>query len=457
MRKAVCLATAVFLGLTTALPGVDEKKGKTLLAKAVARPSLAQLIEQLGDRRYRVREQAQRQIAEMDDGVALPVLIRARLAAKDSEVVRRLDALIPAMERNALLKAKIVSLHVNKRTLQEITAELTRQTGYGIDLDNVNSETFTLNFDNLPFWEALDRVCKAARVSVYTYNYYGGGNDRIRLNSYGAQASPFVSYAQAFRLVANNFHLQRYVNFAGPADAQPPQHSRSETLTLNLTVQSEPKIPITQVLAPEISEAFDENKRPMAIKAAPVTTHYYDNGMGYSRYGGGYRSFSMATAVNLLRPTRDSKFAKLIKGEIPVVLSQEVPEFVIEQPLTVKKKKFKRSITDLEIEDVTEGAWGNGKSYTVKLSVQEQTDMRYNDYNWLNTLPQHFELLDAKGNKYMCQNIGLNSMGPRLAKGQIQFYPNGPVALGPPVKLVYNKWIPVNHRIKFELHNLPMP
>jgi hypothetical protein len=455
MRKAVYVAVALCLGLTTQLPGA-KKTGPVPVDKNVAAPSLAQLIDQLGDPRYKVRERAHRLIAAMNDDVALPVLLKARRVAKDSEVVRRLDALIPTMERISLLKAKRVSLHVNKRSLHDIATELTRQTGYGIDIDNATTETFTFNFDNVPFWEALDRVCKAARISVNSQNYYGDGYNRIRLVSYG-QSSSFVSYDQAFRLIATNFHFQKFINFAGPADSQPPAHSRSQSLTLNLTVQSEPKLPILQVFMPVISEAYDENKKEMAIRGVSATTNYYGEPYGYSRYGNGYRSFSMGAQVNLLRPTRDSKFAKLIKGEIPVLLSQEVPDIVIEQPVAVKKKKFKRSITEIEIEDVTEGNWGNGKSYTIKLSVQEQTDMRYNDWAWLNSLPFHFDLLDAKGNRYLPQNQGFSSMGPRLGKGMIMFYPQGNGPFGKPVRLVYNKWIPVNHRIKFEFNNLPLP
>ena len=37
------------------------------------------------------------------------------------------------------------------------------------------------------------------------------------------------------------------------------------------------------------------------------------------------------------------------------------------------------------------------------------------------------------------------------------FQPPNNTTIGPPVKLVYNKWIPVNHRIKFEFTDLPLP
>ena len=67
------------------------------------------------------------------------------------------------------------------------------------------------------------------------------------------------------------------------------------------------------------------------------------------------------------------------------------------------------------------------------------------------------ELLDEKGTKYLVWSNSLYNRGPRQAQGTIMFRPPDNVAIGPPVKLVYNQWVPMGHRIKFEFRDLPLP
>jgi hypothetical protein len=453
MRKVLCLVA--FGCLALALRGEAAGVGGSGPAeKAAPKPTAEQLIERLGHRSYRVRTAAEKALAEMGADV-LPALVKARRSITDVEVVRRLDGLIPALERTALLQPKRVTLHLDNKPIQAVLAEFTRQTGYAIDLDNnnANNGSFSFHFDKLPFWQALDKVCQQTRMTIYPY-YYGSNNDRLRLYPYGTPPGPFVSYYETFRLVANGFHYNRSVNFSGSFTGPEKNVNRSEYLNFNFSISSEPKLPFLLVSAPVVTEAFDEMKRSMAPQIVNPTSYHHD-----SKYGSGSRTYSTSLSVALVRPSRDSKTAKLIRGEIPVVLlSRQKPEITVEKPLAVKKTKFKGGVSEIEIEDVTEANnWNNGKTYQVKMALKEETDLKGHDYAWQQSLQYRLELLDEKGTKYLVWSNSLYNRGPRQAQGTIMFRPPDNVAIGPPVKLVYNQWVPMGHRIKFEFRDLPLP
>src|SRR5262249_33972692 len=146
----------------------------------------------------------------------LPILLQARKKTSDLEAIRRLDGLIPNLERSALLKPTLVTLHVEKKPFKDVLAALSKETGNGIAMDNnANNSALPFHVDNKPFWEVLDKISKEAKLSIYPYNYYGNSNDRIRLVSYGSPPGPHVQYRGSFRFVPTGFNYQRNINFTG--------------------------------------------------------------------------------------------------------------------------------------------------------------------------------------------------------------------------------------------------
>ncbi len=465
MRKAISLAAVLCLGIVIAVQGAGEKgKGKSPAPKPVpaVKSELTRtveiLVQDLGNRKYRTREHAQKKLAKYDTEV-LSILLQARKKTKDLEVIRRLDELIPNLERSALLKPTLVTLHVDKKPFRDVLAALSKETGYGIDMDNnANNGVFTFHFDKKPFWEVLDKVSKEAKLSIYPYHYYGSSSDRIRLVSYGNPPGPHVRYQGSFRFVPTGFNYQRNINFTGSYYNKEGTQQRSESLTLSFTINAELKLPFLQVGQAVVKAGFDEKKRSMAPKVNTTTSMYYDRSM-HSEFGNGQRSFTHSLSVNLTRPSRDSKTAKFIQGEIPVLLlSKQTPEIVIDNIINVKKRKFQGRRTTIDIDQVTAGNnWGNGMMYTIQMSVKEDSNAPNNDYAWANSLQNRLELMDAKGNKYWVWNSNLWNRGARFANGSIMFRPPDGVQIGPPVKLVYNQWTSMQHTLKFEFKDLPLP
>src|SRR5438132_1031342 len=110
---------------------------------------------------------------------ALPALQKGRQSAADPEVRRRLDELIPSLERAAILMPRLVSLHMTNKPVRDVLNELTRQTGYKFAdwPDNPAPGTrdklvYTFQFDKLPFWEAFDKISEASGLALQQQGYW---------------------------------------------------------------------------------------------------------------------------------------------------------------------------------------------------------------------------------------------------------------------------------------------
>src|SRR5690242_1034905 len=162
MRRLITPAVFLSIGLAP-----------LLWASAPHSPPIETLIEQLGDKDFQRREAASKALATL--GVeALPALQRGR-SHPDPEVRRRLDELIPPLERTLTLAPKRVTLHLTNKPIREAIDEISKQTGYrfaGLESQGSKADklVYTFHFDKVPFWQALDRVCEAGDF-VLQQNY----------------------------------------------------------------------------------------------------------------------------------------------------------------------------------------------------------------------------------------------------------------------------------------------
>jgi hypothetical protein len=451
MARFVCLAVVFGLAVTPFL------LGDVPTSKPVTASSVPQLIEQLANKDFRVRDTASKAIASL--GVdALPELQKGRSHA-DPEVRRRLDELIPPLERTLTLMPKRVTLHMTNKSIGDVLKELTRQTGYklapweGQPNAAGGKAVYTFHFDKLPFWEALDKVCEASGM-VLQQNYWGDDSLHFILqDSY----VPFNYYLGPFKVMATGFAYNRTNNFGqlprNPLQAVVPGQGQqgSESLTVSLTIAVEPKLPIIRVGMVKLTVAEDEEKHSMLPNgdASP-------NAMWNQRfyYGGGYRSFFHQAQASLVWPSKSSRVVKTLKGLIPVtLLADQKPAIVTEKLTASKGKKFKVGAASFHIEDVAELP---GKQYQVKMSITEDSNDNSGDYTRINSLQQRIELLDSKGNKhhFYFNNIANNS--PTSIQLTMTVQPAGP-NLGPPTKLLYYAWVLMEHEVPFEFKDLPLP
>jgi hypothetical protein len=431
---------------------------------------LHRLVEQLGDRDYRARDSAERRLVA--EGTAALPLLRKAMGHKDPEVRRRALRLVPGLEHAALVAPKRVTLDMQNQPIGAILAEVSKQTGYQIQHQGGNGvmvagaaaravravvgkgkaaaaspaePTHSYTFVNAPFWEVIDRICRDCNL----YVQQGWGDEVVRLYR-GNGSTPYSGRDGAFRYAATNLYLSRSVDLNTSGTP-----SRNESLTLNLTLFAEPRLPFLSVGEPRLEAAYDSEKNSMIPR--PVVNPGDELGGRVFRsryYGGGHKQMSMQAGMNLVRVSEKAGAIKYIRGVVPCTLLVEQRPMTLSDDI-LKAKGKKQTVGELEfhIEDVQKQA--NGQ-YSVKFTVTNKGNP--NDYTWQNTLYNRLDLLDDKGTKY--QNWGSswhgggnNSVGMTLTYNGT----NGPVKAGEAKRFVYQHWVTRQHDVHFELRDVPLP
>lgn len=449
-------ALAVGLLAAVAPPGhaFPVPKGKAPpVVEAPIDPAVVQLVKDLGANDYRTREKAAQQIAAKGEK-ALPDLRRSLAAVTDPEVTRRLSVLVRKMDHDRLVAPKRVTLPKKERSLKEALAEIAKQTGYNIDdrsLGNGGDGKHTFDFENVPFWEAVDKVANAGGLNVVT-DY---DDETIRVWNQNS-VNPYVSYAGPFRFLANSINSNKSVSLAGVGRqtgvTRPPEY-----LSLQFQVHSEPKNPLLGVTQAEVIVATDETGA--SLVPARNDENMRVHRVGY--YNPGNRSHNATAGLNLVRADRNATTIKVLRAKIGIILlAAVVPDVVVTDPVKVKNQKFVGRTVDLDIDSVAEANGNYTVAFTARRVGQEGNQP---DYNWMNNIWQKMELQDAAGNKYHGNNWNWGQNNGMAVSMTVTFGPNDrrgnapKVKPGPAVKFIFNEWQSVTHEVTFEFKNVPLP
>jgi RNA polymerase sigma factor (sigma-70 family) len=148
----------------------EDDDSSKLTTKGSDADRIAKLIEQLGSDTFADREAASRGLERQ--GAAALEGLRKAAQSNDPETRRRAEALVKKIEKDLasseLLKAKHVHLRCKDTPLPEAVADLAKQSGYDIALDDsdgkLKERKVTLDTGDVPFWRAVDLLCKAGGV-----------------------------------------------------------------------------------------------------------------------------------------------------------------------------------------------------------------------------------------------------------------------------------------------------
>ncbi len=422
--------------------------------------AIEKLIGQLSDKSYPVRHQASRALEQVGPE-ALPLFRETIQKTGDPEVRRQLEELVPKLERLAALAPRLITLEFKDKPMRQAVNELAKQSGYKIELstpaganDERERRLIAVDLKRVSFWEALERICAQAGLAVQE-GWYGGDYAVVRLD-FGEATQGVLSLHGPFRVRVAGAYYNRQLNFnhmvRTPTD-QP--FSRHETLSLNLSVTVEPKLPLLGLAQPTITEALDDLDQSL-VQAPNANQSYW-----HPSY---YRQYSQQVSAPLT-PSRGGRRIKVLKGVVPVtVVASTKAKIVVDKLLEVKNKTFKEGSTTITIDNVTKT---QGDQIAIKMTIAENRNGA-NDYTWMNSLTQRLEVTDAHGNKYQpyghSWSGGNNSVQGTFTFGKSGGIPQNPLAgifgLAMPagqLKLVYNEWTTLVHPVPFEFKDLPLP
>jgi hypothetical protein len=415
-------------------------------------PAVQKWVEQLGDSDYRKRDEAGRLLLTAGDK-ALPAL-RQALNDPDAEVRRRANDLLPAVESAVLVAPKRVTFKTTNKPVKDAFDELMRQTNYHIEYSlNDPNKAYTFDFQDVPFWEALDRISRATGLALQQ----GYGDDHVRLYQQDAYP-PYVHYQGAFRFMATGFNQYRNIDFSLVGKGA-PQPNRSESLTLMFAVFVEPRMALLGVGQPHLDAAYDNEKNSLLVPVGPDP--FNNPGMigrwTSGKYGNGNRMYSTQSQVNLVRPSDRATAVKVVRGSLPVTLLVNEKEVVVTDKLAeAKGLKAQAGDTQFVIDEVTE--MPNVKQYQIKMSITE--DLKSgdpNDYSWVNSLYQRIEVLDAKGNRMQMYQSQWNNQTANHFDMLVTYGSTPGAKPEAPAKLVYRTWATRQEVIPFEFKDLPLP
>jgi hypothetical protein len=305
-----------------------------LLGQAPARDP-AELVRQLGSARYDEREAASAALEAL--GLAALPALRAATGLEDPEVRNRVTAIAAKIERLDLKAATPIRLDVVDQPLDSVIA------GFGFPLPGrlawhpdtpqaVRLRHVTIREPGpLPFWAAIDRLCRAGDLRYIPGSPVGPhGTRRTEFRLYlapGAWAGPRadsgslrleivgIYHSAQVHLIPNSQRLPTGRSF-GPR--LPPFGGREEQFHIPLRILAEPRMLMRQVGDALIAEAVDDRGQSLLPGPAPFLYPF-----GYSIGEVGYACIDYT--LNLKYPQRAGTMIKRLKLTIPVGVETRKP------------------------------------------------------------------------------------------------------------------------------------
>lgn len=265
-------ATVLIASLWIASPGSESGSATEAGAKETAAADPTILVARLGSPRFRERQRAFLQLETLGP-VALPAL-RAAKTTRDPEIQSRARELLDRIERVLMLRPTLAVLNERNRHLNEVLDSLGSQTRVKIHLDGrdffrVWPRITIVEPKPLPFWDALDLVCRAGRVrrSILSPQSMGDGglfsesDGLLTLNELGQDKVHFPSYNHGpFQIRLIKFRLDREL-VLDRKDGEP-----TDRFQAILAVAAEPRLAIGLDGSPRTIKAIDDRGRSLKIE-----------------------------------------------------------------------------------------------------------------------------------------------------------------------------------------------
>ena len=339
-----------------------------------------QLVRQLNHDELAQREGAERNLVALGPDVL--ELLPPLKPSMEAEVRLRLDVVRGELERIAALKtvqATTVTL-TGKMSLSKIFEAFQEQTSNKVvdfrDRLGGNSSDIEINvnFERVPFWQALDSVLDQAKLAVYTY---GGEQDELAIvnRDEGQYASASrVAYGGVFRVEATHVRAIRDLK-------NPDNHG----LQLSLEISWEPRLLPVAVQQPLDSiVAIDESGYRLPVDgeegSLDVPVHQ------------GLSAIEMHIPLTL--PKRSVLKIASLKGKLNALVPGREETFEFDNVLNVRNIRQRKAGVSILFERLRR----NDAVYEAKLLVQfdNADDAMDSHYGWVHNNKAYLVKSDNK-------------------------------------------------------------
>jgi hypothetical protein len=331
-------------GQTSETPSSDE----ALAAK------VKQLVgrQGLGHDELAKREAAEKELIALGPSV-LPLLpaVTSRTPAEDKVRLKRVRDALDKAEIEKVMRPSLVTLNGDMPASQAIAKIMEQTDNKLVDYrERFNQERadpkITVALDKVPFWEALDTVLDAAKLTIYNYDEEKGA---LAFTSRGDNAAPRVghgSYSGLFRLEPARIEATRDL-----------KTSAMHALKLTVDAVWEPRVkPIVLEVPLGSVTAKDENGDDIGIDQSEGTLE-----VPVDRSGSGIEIEFPLTA-----PARSVKTLASLKGKLTAVVLGKIETFEFADIDKAKNTTQERGGVTVIVENCRK----NGDVYEVNMRVR---------------------------------------------------------------------------------------
>ncbi len=280
------------------------------------------LVRQLDGPSLAQREAAEKTLIELGPPILdlLPPVTRTTSA----EVRVRLDRIrnrLQQQEAEQAIRTTRIDLQ-GEMPLLDALAAMAEQSGNAI-IDyrdqfgqTTTNPTVTVDFQDKPFWQALDQVLDQADLTIY---HFSGQPDTLAIVARGE-----AERARADRGTYSGLFRFEGVSLVARRDLRDP---RGDSLQMAVEVAWEPRVqPIVLQISLDAIRAFDEDDGPIAIDAAGTQLEVPTES----------NVPAVEIQLPLSLPDRSTRQIGLLQGQMSAVIPGRVREFVFEDLLDAK-------------------------------------------------------------------------------------------------------------------------
>jgi hypothetical protein len=426
---------------------------------------IATWVKQLGDADAKVRQTAADALAEV--GPPAVKALSAIAEGPEGEQRKQARAALDRIAAGAALAPARVSLELKDASLADALRAFTKQTSIVVKEPSSTKvepkpRRLNLKLDDVPAWEALDRICDAAGAHLDASNLAG---PRLSVSYQERPAYAIRGYAGPFRLQGTGGRYQRSVGVLGA----------SERLSMNLQLLKGPKARSVVVTPLRLTEVRGDDGQSLRL---PNEMGFL---VGLSEEAGVER-----TNVNVPLKATDRRGGaiKVLKGVLVLdVMVRRIERVVVPDLAKAKGRTFfgeqGRRLTVVQAQQI-----GNG--WNVSFGVAGPPDWRYDAKRC------GFELVDARGHSERLTNplfgpfplrspqpedaawmaasplapslsavpwtaIAVQSRRPTAGQWQGNFWVNSKERLEAPVRLRFLDYEYLRTEVPFELRDVPLP